>query len=121
MTEDGAIDQQRGVQRPRSDDDNGEGTVVSRTLQLRIRGRVQGVGYRAFLCGEGEARGITGWVRNRRDGSVEAELTGDTAALDALVDAARRGPPGGVVTAVEATDARPPDRPATGISILPTT
>ncbi len=59
---------------------------------LRIHGRVQGVGYRWSLSAEAERLGLTGWVRNRRDGSVEALVSGPTEAIDALVVWARRGP-----------------------------
>lgn len=64
------------------------------TLELRITGRVQGVGFRDALRHEAGKLGVTGWVRNRRDGSVEALVQGAPAALEALVAWARRGPPG---------------------------
>ncbi len=59
---------------------------------LRIRGRVQGVGYRWSLCAEAQRLGLAGWVRNRRDGSVEALVAGPPAAVDALTLWAWRGP-----------------------------
>lgn len=68
------------------------------TLQVRIVGRVQGVGYRDGLRSEALRHGVRGWVRNRRDGSVEAVLQGTAAAVDAVVAWARRGPPGARVT-----------------------
>ncbi len=61
-------------------------------IRLIIEGRVQGVGYRAFLVREALALELTGWARNRRDGAVEAVAAGPRPALDVLVDAARRGP-----------------------------
>lgn len=61
-------------------------------IRLIIEGRVQGVGYRAFLIREALALELTGWARNRRDGAVEAVAAGPRPALDALVIAARRGP-----------------------------
>lgn len=61
-------------------------------IRLFIEGRVQGVGYRAFLVREAFALDLTGWARNRRDGAVEAVVAGPRAALDALIGAARRGP-----------------------------
>lgn len=68
--------------------------------RLRITGRVQGVGYRAALCATAERHGLDGWVRNRSDGSVEAELSGSAAAVEALIEWARRGPPAARVTGV---------------------
>ena len=72
------------------------------TTHLRIAGRVQGVGYRDALRSEALARGISGWVRNCRDGTVEAVLQGDRAAVEALIAWARRGPPAARVASVEA-------------------
>lgn len=61
-------------------------------IRLFIEGRVQGVGYRAFLVREALALDLTGWARNRRDGAVESVVSGTRPALDALIVAARRGP-----------------------------
>jgi acylphosphatase len=76
-------------------------------LHLRIRGRVQGVGYRAALMDEARLRKLRGWVRNRSDGSVEALLIGPRADCDAVAAWARRGPPAARVmqVAVEVVDA----------------
>ena len=74
---------------------------MSLTLTVRLRGRVQGVGYRAWLVREADRRGVTGWVRNRRDGSVEALLAGPERVVWALVEACRRGPPAARVEAIE--------------------
>ena len=63
-----------------------------RSRQIRVKGQVQGVGYRYALRDEAQRLGITGWVRNRSDGSVEALLQGDAAALERLIAWARRGP-----------------------------
>ncbi len=60
---------------------------------LRIRGLVQGVGYRNAMQAEATRLGLSGWVRNRSDGSVEALAAGPAPALDQLVAWARRGPP----------------------------
>jgi acylphosphatase len=69
--------------------------------RLEIRGRVQGVGYRWAMVEEAQRMGIRGWVRNRRDGTVEAMVTGTPAAIDRIVAWARTGPSGSVVEAVE--------------------
>jgi len=66
------------------------GDAVCRNL--RIHGRVQGVGYRWSLSAEATRLGLSGWVRNRRDGSVEALVSGPLEAVDALVVWAHRGP-----------------------------
>jgi acylphosphatase len=91
------------------------------TRHLRISGRVQGVGFRYSLHAEAKARGLTGWVRNRRDGSVEALLQGEAAALDAVVAWARRGPPAARVERVEESAAPAEfDRTYAGFEQLPT-
>jgi acylphosphatase len=68
---------------------------------LVIRGRVQGVGYRAFVEDAALDHGLTGWVRNRRNGAVEAVFAGSPAALDAVTHACRRGPPGARVDGID--------------------
>lgn len=73
----------------------------SRTVHLRIEGRVQGVGYRAFVEMRAAELGLYGWVRNRRDGSVEAVVQGSNAAVDAMLDQCRSGPPAARVDRVE--------------------
>ena len=74
-------------------------------LRLRISGRVQGVGFRAFVADEAEARGLAGWVRNRIDGSVEALIAGEDAIVDDLIAACRRGPRGARVDNIAIEDA----------------
>ncbi|MGV3652963.1 MAG: acylphosphatase [Noviherbaspirillum sp.] len=73
--------------------------------RLRIRGVVQGVGYRAGFARQAQRLGLSGWVRNRLDGSVEALVAGDAAALEQILDWARRGPPAARVNDVEVAEA----------------
>ena len=63
-------------------------------VRLVITGRVQGVGYRVWLQREAMRAGVIGWVRNRRDGTVEAAIGGRRDQIEAMLDTARRGPPG---------------------------
>ena len=69
--------------------------------RLVIRGLVQGVGYRYSMLEEARQHAITGWVRNRRDGSVEAVVKGARPAVEAMLAWARRGPRGARVDQVE--------------------
>jgi acylphosphatase len=62
-------------------------------VHVRIEGRVQGVWYRGWTVEEATRRGLDGWVRNRRDGSVEAVFAGPREAVDAMIEACHRGPP----------------------------
>jgi acylphosphatase len=68
-----------------------------------VSGRVQGVGYRYAMTDAARAIGIAGWVRNRRDGTVEALVQGGDAQVERMLAWCRRGPPGARVTAI-ATD-----------------
>jgi len=72
-----------------------------RSIVVRIAGLVQGVGYRYWLIRAAQTAGVAGWVRNRRDGSVEVRMQGDTAACDRLVDACCAGPRGARVDRVD--------------------
>jgi acylphosphatase len=72
-----------------------------RRVSLVIRGRVQGVSYRANTAREAGRLGLTGWVRNRADGSVAVEAQGTPAQVDALIAWCHAGPPAAVVTSVE--------------------
>ena len=72
-----------------------------------IRGRVQGVGYRAWTEYTALERGLAGWVRNRRDGSVEAVFSGPAEAVADMVDACRRGPRGARIDAVDEQEGAP--------------
>ena len=94
---------------------------MTSTLHLRISGRVQGVGYRDALCREAQLNGIDGWVRNRRDGTVEAVVQGSPQALEKVLAWARRGPPAARVSDVSALAAQGEfDRPYSGFGFLPT-
>ncbi len=64
----------------------------AKTVRVVISGRVQGVGFRYWVQNTARDLGISGWVRNRRDGSVEAVFSGVSADLDRMIDASRRGP-----------------------------
>ncbi|HEX8986420.1 MAG TPA: acylphosphatase [Rhodocyclaceae bacterium] len=65
--------------------------------RLVVTGYVQGIGYRYSMVMAARRLGITGWVRNRRDGSVEAMVAGDAEAVAAIIDWARHGPSGAEV------------------------
>lgn len=75
------------------------------TRHLVVRGLVQGVGYRWSMVQAAQRLGVRGWVRNRRDGCVEALAAGDADAIEALVRWARQGPVGARVDAVDVSDA----------------
>jgi acylphosphatase len=69
-------------------------------VRVTISGTVQGVSFRAWTVEEAGRRGLRGWVRNRRDGGVEAVFAGETAAVRAMVAACHRGPPAARVASV---------------------
>jgi acylphosphatase len=69
---------------------------------VMIRGRVQGVGFRMWVEDTALERALAGWVRNRRDGAVEAVFAGPQDAVEAMVAACRNGPPSARVDAVDA-------------------
>jgi acylphosphatase len=79
--------------------------------RLTISGRVQGVGFRDWLINSALALGLTGWVRNRRDGVVEALIVGEEDAVGQMIEACRRGPP---LARVDSIDVDPVD-----LDILP--
>lgn len=97
------------------------GVTIRRVV---VRGRVQGVGYRAWTEDTAILNGLDGWVRNRRDGSVEALFAGSAEAVDAMIEACRRGPESAHVDAVDVHDAGPSElamrRGADGFAVLPT-
>jgi acylphosphatase len=77
---------------------------------VSIRGRVQGVGYRAWTEYTALERGLQGWVRNRRDGSVEALFVGPPEVVAAMIAACNDGPPGARVTAIDQRDGTASER-----------
>jgi acylphosphatase len=86
--------------------------------RLIITGRVQGVGFRDWMVSRAQALGVSGWVRNRRDGTIEAVVDGETAAVEELLRACRRGPRLAEVDAIDEDLDEPLDQP--GFRKLPT-
>jgi acylphosphatase len=80
---------------------------MKKLVHLSISGKVQGVGYRAFVESQAELLGLDGWVRNRRDGSVEAVIEGSGDAVEKLIKACWQGPPSAQVDRVEVSDGDP--------------
>jgi len=72
-----------------------------RAVQARVRGRVQGVGYRIWARSEAAGLGLVGWVRNERDGSVTAWLAGADAAVSAMIERLWRGPAGASISRID--------------------
>ena len=87
--------------------------------RLAITGRVQGVGYRDWAIVTAQRLGLSGWVRNRADGSVEALVVGDDDAVGRMIEACRRGP---TLARVDAVDVEPVDLDVlpSGFTRLPT-
>jgi acylphosphatase len=79
--------------------------------RLLIGGRVQGVGYRAWMAHKATELGISGWVRNRPDGSVEALIAGDVASVEELARLCRRGPRMAEVSTSDEDLAEAPEQP----------
>lgn len=88
-------------------------------MNIRVRvvvtGRVQGVFYRASAAEQARALGVAGFVRNRADGTVEGEIEGPAAAVDAMVEWCRRGPAGANVEGVETERITPSGESGFGI------
>jgi acylphosphatase len=98
---------------------------MSETIrQVTIRGRVQGVGFRYWVEQEARPRRLKGWVRNRRDGSVEALFSGPAEVVSEMIALSRRGPHSARVGAVQeepaSADALNLRRPGERFSVLPT-
>lgn len=89
-----------------------------KAIRVRVAGRVQGVWYRSWTVEQAAARGLDGWVRNRRDGSVEALFSGPDQAVRDMVEACRRGPPAARVDALTQEEAEAPS--GAGFRQLPT-
>lgn len=81
---------------------------MTRTLHLLIHGRVQGIGYRAWFADEAVSRGLSGFVRNRREGTVEAVISGPSEAVAAMLEACRSGPAHAHVERIEEALAEAP-------------
>lgn len=88
--------------------------------RLIIEGRVQGVGYRASFAEEASVLGLQGWVRNRRDGSVEAVVEGDAAAIEAIIQWAKRGPPASTISTITIENSELQFSSGDAFRILPT-
>lgn len=89
-----------------------------KAVAVSVTGRVQGVGYRAWTAEAARVRGLRGWVRNRHDGTVEALLVGDEAAVDDLLAALWDGPPAARIERVAVQLVA--DAGGTGFRVLPT-
>jgi len=87
-------------------------------VRVVIRGRVQGVGYRAWTVDEALRRRLRGWVRNRRDGTVEALAIGAPYAVEEMIEACLQGPHYARVTGIERSDAT--DDGSVGFASRPT-
>jgi acylphosphatase len=97
---------------------------MSVSKHVVVQGRVQGVGYRAFVERAALKAGVAGWVRNRRDGSVEALFCGDADIVRTIIETCRKGPFAARVDALQEDDAAPEAmalrRPGELFSVLPT-
>ena len=77
--------------------------ATTKAVRVRVSGRVQGVWFRGWTVERAVALGLSGWVRNRVDGTVEALFSGEAAAVDAMVEECRRGPPAARVSGLTVT------------------
>src|SRR5215475_3647190 len=85
----------------RAHEGHGRGRMSVTICRVVIRGRVQGVGYRAWTEYTALDLGLEGWVRNRRDGTVEALFAGPREVVEAMLKACREGPPGARVATID--------------------
>lgn len=95
--------------------------MSERTVQVRITGRVQGVSYRAWTADAAAELGLRGWVRNRRDGSVEAIFSGPDVAVADMLKRCKSGPPAARVDRVAVTERPPGDNLPQGFDFRATT
>jgi acylphosphatase len=89
-----------------------------RRVRARIRGRVQGVFFRAEARARAESFGLTGWIRNEPDGSVAAVFQGDPERVESMVEWSRRGPRGALVDEVEVAEEEPAADAGPGFRVL---
>ena len=98
--------------------------TARRFVHVTIHGRVQGVGFRAFIERQAQERALDGWVRNREDGSVEAVFAGPAAAVDEVLAACRRGPEGARVEGIDLREEEAagliPSSRSSGFYVMPT-
>ena len=87
-------------------------------FRLRIKGAVQGVGFRDWAKGEAASRGLSGWVRNRSDGSVEVMVSGPDAKVQDMLRACTQGPPLAQVTSIDIDNEK--EAPPSGFARKPT-
>jgi acylphosphatase len=100
-------------------DEPADGSAAKgRTVRVRIEGRVQGVGFRYWVERVAIELDLSGWVRNRRDGSVEAVLSGPADVIDEMLERCRQGPPSARVDFVKVLDEA--DAPPDGFEVKPT-
>ncbi|KAJ9181544.1 hypothetical protein P3X46_009665 [Hevea brasiliensis] len=103
---------------PQANSDPPQSTSSKKTVRAVIKGRVQGVFYRDWTVENATQLGLKGWVRNRRDGSVEALLSGDSDKVQEMEQRCRRGPPDAMVTGFQVFPCD--DDPGTGFQRKPT-
>jgi len=78
-------------------------SASAKTVNVRVKGVVQGVFYRKWTADNAKELGLKGWVRNRRDGTVEAVFSGDPQVVDNMLERCKSGPPDAVVTGLESS------------------
>jgi acylphosphatase len=93
-------------------------TGIRKSVRVRIEGQVQGVGFRAWVERRAIQHGLDGWVRNRRDGGVEAVFAGPATAVDAMVAECHQGPRASAVAMVRVLDE--PAAVSQGFTVGPT-